>query len=262
MGLVLIASHRAQRLAQLQMDFVAAVSHELRTPLTVICSAAENIVDGLVDGKQQLTQYGSVIRNRGRQLALLVDQVLLFASTQEGRSRYQLRPLTVSQILETVLSNTSALVERGGVTIEQQVAADLPQVMGDLPAVSQCLQNLIVNAVKYGGEGRWIGIRARLEEPGNRPEVEISVQDRGTGIRSAHLPHTFEPFYRSPEVNAAQIHGTGLGLTLARRITEAMVEGLRSPARPVLAVLSHYTWCRLLKALYPLSGTCGAGFKH
>jgi len=80
---------------------------------------------------------------QGRQLALLVDQVLLFASTQEGRSRYQLRPLTVSQILETVLSNTSALVERGGVTIEQQVAADLPQVMGDLPAVSEAADRLL-----------------------------------------------------------------------------------------------------------------------
>jgi signal transduction histidine kinase len=222
MGLVLIAGHRAQRLARLQMDFVAAVSHELRTPLTVICSAAENIVDGLVDSKQQLTRYGSVIRNQGRQLAGLVDQVLLFASTQEGKSRYQLRPLEVAEILKVVLSNTSALADRSGVTIHQEIVTDLPPVMGDLPAVSQCLQNLIVNAIKYSGDSRWIGIRACWEDSGGRAEVRISVQDKGIGINSADLPHIFEPFYRSAQVEAAQIHGTGLGLTLARRIADAM----------------------------------------
>jgi len=222
MSLVLIASHRAQQLAQLQMDFVAAVSHELRTPLTVICSAAENIVDGLVDSRQQLTRYGSVIGKQGRQLTMLVDQVLLFASTQEGRSRYQLRPLKVADILKSVLTNTATLAEHSGVSIEQDVPAGLPPVMGDLAAVSQCLQNLIVNAVKYRGESRWVGIRARVGQSGARPEVQISVEDKGVGISSADLPHIFEPFYRSPEVRDAQIHGTGLGLTLARRIAEAL----------------------------------------
>ena len=234
MSLVLIASHRAQRLAQLQMDFVAAVSHELRTPLTVICSAAENIVDGLVDSKQQVARYGSVIRNQGRQLTALVDQVLLFASTQDARHRYQVRSLNVHEILKSVLSNTAALAERGGITIEQDVPSTLPQVMADLAVVSQCLQNLIVNALKFSGDSRWIGIRARVEESGARTEVQISIQDKGIGISSADLPHIFEPFYRSPEVNAAQIHGTGLGLTLARRIAEAMGGRITVTSKPGL----------------------------
>ena len=220
MGLVVVASHRAQKLAKLQMDFVASVSHELRTPLTVICSAAENIMDGVVGGKQQLMQYGSVIRNQGRQLTALVDQVLLFASTQDARSRYQLRPITVAGVLESVLNNTATLVERAGVIVEKDVPPDLPQILGDLPALSQCLQNLIVNAVKYGGNMHWIGIRARFDHDAS--EVLISVQDRGIGISSSELSHIFEPFYRSPQVSAAQIHGTGLGLPLARRIAEAM----------------------------------------
>jgi signal transduction histidine kinase len=152
----------------------------------------------------------------------LVDQVLLFASTQDARGRYQLRPLSMALILQNVLANTATLVERAGVIIEKEVPADLPQVMGDLSALSQCLQNLIVNAVKYGGEMRWIGIRARLEERNGPPEVLISVQDRGIGISNSELAHIFEPFYRSPQVSAAQIHGTGLGLPLAKRIAEAM----------------------------------------
>jgi len=69
------------QLAKLQMDFVASVSHELRTPLAVICSAADNIADGVVEGKEQLTRYGVVIRNQTRQITELVNEILLFANS-------------------------------------------------------------------------------------------------------------------------------------------------------------------------------------
>jgi two-component system, OmpR family, sensor histidine kinase SenX3 len=73
LAMLIVSSNRAQRLAKLQMDFVTAVSHELRTPLTVISSAADNITHGVVEGKEQLRQYGSVIGNQARQLSGLVE---------------------------------------------------------------------------------------------------------------------------------------------------------------------------------------------
>jgi len=152
-----------------------------------------------------------------------VKQILLFASTQNGTNRYALRPLEVSGILQTVRNNVAVLVEGTGFNIEQQVQAGLPFVMGDLSALSHCLQNLISNAVKYSGRNRWIGISASVHAAKNRhKEVRISVQDHGSGINSSELPHIFEPFYRSPKVVDAQIHGTGLGLAVAKRIAEAM----------------------------------------
>jgi signal transduction histidine kinase len=212
------------QLAKLQMDFVASISHELRTPLAVIRSAAENIADGVVEGKDQLARYGSVIRNQSRQMTDLVNQILAFVSTRERTSHYILQPLQVSEIVNSAVENTAELARAAGFVVEQHVEPDLPGVMGDLAALSRCLQNLLVNAIKYGAQARWVSIRAFREKTRHlsHGEVGISVQDRGMGIDKADLQHIFEPFYRSPAVRDAQIHGTGLGLPLARSIAEAM----------------------------------------
>jgi signal transduction histidine kinase len=223
MAMLIITSQRAQRLAKLQMDFVTAVSHELRTPLTIISSAADNIAHGVVEGKQQLAQYGSVIGSQARQLFALVEQILLFASARGGQQQYSVRPLSAAEIIDRALLSTSGLIRAAQFTVEREADSNLPPVMGDLAALSQCLQNLITNALKYGAAERWIGVRARVGEGGaGGKEVQISISDRGIGIGPKDLPRIFEPFYRSPSVTAAQIHGTGLGLPLAKSIAEAM----------------------------------------
>jgi signal transduction histidine kinase len=222
-AMLIVASSRTQRLAKLQMYFVTAVSHELRTPLTVIRSAADNLADGVVEGKEQLAQYGSVIGDQARKLSGLVEQILTFRAVHEGNQGYELRALDVGDIVDDALASTSEMLKEAQVDLEKGVAPNLPVVLGDLSALSRCLQNLVTNALKYGGEQRWIGIRARaVERNADRMEVQISVEDRGMGIDSSDLAHIFEPFYRSPLVVAAQIHGTGLGLPLAKSIVETM----------------------------------------
>jgi signal transduction histidine kinase len=172
----------------------------------------------------------------------LVDQILLFASTKDRRSKYNLRPLQVSQIIEDVVEMTAELAREKGFLVEQHIEPGLPAVMGEITALSQCLRNLVVNAMKYSGESRWIGINAYLQvtrKGRTDREVQITVTDRGIGIDSTELPHIFEPFYRSPKVSAMQIHGTGLGLSLARRIAEALQGRLTVVSEP--AVGSAFT---------------------
>jgi len=210
------------QMARMQMDFAASVSHELRTPLAVLCSAVDNIADGVVTGQEQLAKYGTVIRNQSRQINGLVNQVILFVSTQDGKGRYTLEPLAVSEVVDAAVTGTAELIRKAGFTLEQYIGPDLPKILGDPIALSQCLQNLIINALKYGDQGRWIAIRASAEGGRDHAEIRISVQDRGTGIERSELHQIFEPFYRARAAVAGQIHGTGLGLPIAKSLAEAM----------------------------------------
>ena len=227
MALIVMASRRAHKLAKLQLDFVASVSHELLTPLAAIYCSGQNAKDGLLQAKNDVIEHGSMITAQTRQLIDLVKEILFFASAESGTNRYSLRPLRVTEILQCVRKDVAVLVESAGFTVEESLVEELPFVMGDLRALSHCLQNLIANAVKYSGKSRWIGISASVHDAGKEyEEVRISVQDQGVGISSSDLLHIFEPFYRSAKSVDAQIHGTGLGLAVAKRIAEAMGGGL------------------------------------
>jgi two-component system sensor histidine kinase SenX3 len=215
--MITVSSQRAQRLAAQQMEFVAAVSHELRTPLAVIRSAGENLADGVIRDEQQIRKYGDLVRNEGRRLTEMVEQTLELAGIQSGQRGFALRPIRVRSLIDDVLESAGSLVEDAGVRVEIEIPETLPPVLGDEPALRRVFQNLIANAIKYGERGRWLGVRA---DAAGR-EVIVSVSDRGIGIAPAEQARIFEPFYRTPDVVAAQIHGAGLGLSVVKRIVEA-----------------------------------------
>jgi two-component system phosphate regulon sensor histidine kinase PhoR len=115
-----------------------------------------------------------------------------------------------------------AEIDRAGVNVELSVADNLPSVVGDVSALKSALQNLISNAVKYGGDARWLRVSAKLNAGiGTRPQVLFTVEDRGLGIEPEDRKHIFEPFYRGRDAVSRQIQGSGLGLNLVLRIAEA-----------------------------------------
>ena len=216
---LIVSAQRAQRLARLQMEFVAGVSHELRTPLAVICSAGDNLADGLVSGGEQARRYGALIRNEARRLTEMVEQILAFAGAQAGRVKYHFQPVAIGSVIERVAAGLQMAAQEAGVTLEVHVDPGAPPVLADSPALAQAVRNLVSNALKYAGAGKWVGVRAQAADGGQW--VEIRVEDRGPGIPPADLPHIFEPFYRGRNAGDAQIHGAGLGLTLAKGVVEA-----------------------------------------
>jgi two-component system sensor histidine kinase SenX3 len=217
MALLVLSTRRAQELARQQMEFVAAVSHELRTPLAVIRSAGDNLADGVVHDEQQVRKYGDLVRNEGRRLTEMVEQILEFAGIQSGQRGFALGPVPLLPMLHDVVESSRALLDQAGITVEYAIADPLPPVLGEEAALRRVFQNLVGNAIKYGRAGGWIGIRARH----SGREIHVTVADHGSGIQPGEQPRIFEPFYRSPDVVAAQIQGAGLGLSLVRRIVEA-----------------------------------------
>ena len=220
MFLVLITTRRLRGLAAMQMDFVASISHELRTPLAAILAAGQNLTDGFAPVR---SHYGSLITTQARQLVDLVDQILLFTAMKDGKKKYQLTAVTINDVMDGLRKTTLIILAADGFDVELRIDEDLPPVLADRQALVRCLRNLIENAVKYSGDSRWIGISAEFEEPGN-PEagIRITVADHGVGIAPSELQHICEPFYRGSRAIAAQIHGSGLGLSVVTHIVNEM----------------------------------------
>lgn len=215
-----VSTRRAQRLAQQQLGFVAGVTHELRTPLAVICSAGENLEHGIVDTPEKAAQYGQVIRREGRRLTEMIERVLEFGGAQSGKQRYDFRPIDLAAIIENAVAASQSQIREKNFQLETSITPNLPQVKGDSAALRRALQNLISNAMKYDGKRRWARVSAE-QSPDTPNEIQVAVADRGMGIEAEDIPHIFEPFYRGREAVAAQIEGSGVGLSIVKQIVEA-----------------------------------------
>jgi signal transduction histidine kinase len=222
-GLIIVSSRRAQELARQQMEFVAAVSHELRTPVSVIGAAAGNLADGVVGDPQRVRKYGETIQGEARRLAETVERVLQLAGIAAGRAAAAPAPIHPAELIHDSLGACRAEIDAAGVQVETEVSETIPYVLGDVTALRSALQNLISNAVKYGGDARWLRVTARPSgTAGDKADgVRFTVEDRGLGIDPDDRKHIFEPFYRGREAVSKQIHGSGLGLNLVHRIAEA-----------------------------------------
>jgi signal transduction histidine kinase len=223
-------SRRTQRLADLQMNFVAGVSHELRTPLSVIHTAGFNLEGKLANDPDQVRKYGALIQRESGKLGALVEQILRFAGARAGQVLRKREPLAIDDLIQASLP---ADQETSHVAFEKRIAPGLPPVLADEEALTHAIRNLIDNAVKYGATANpWVGISAAPVSGNGGPAVEISVADRGPGIPADERKHIFDAFYRGKRAQNEQVHGTGLGLNLVKRIVEAHGGAIRVESDP------------------------------
>ncbi len=169
-----------------------------------------------------MKRYGDVIAGEGRRLTQMVEQIMEFAGFESGRATLDVRPADLGGIIEEALRGADPLVREHHATIERRGDRRACRRCSSIPsAVSRSLQNLIVNALKYGGAPPAVVVEARRAD-GSRREVSVTVTDNGAGIAARDLPHIFEPFYRGGDATARQIHGSGLGLSLVKRIMDEL----------------------------------------
>jgi signal transduction histidine kinase len=170
-----------------------------------------------VNDEARIRQYGQLVRREGVRLTDLVEQILEFAGLQSGQRTMTAGPVAVATLLRDVAAAAGPIAQPAGIAIDLDIADNLPLVTGDEAALRRVFQNLVGNAMKYGVDAGWIGVRAAF----NAGRLEVRVTDRGIGIAAADQARIFDPFYRAPDVVAAQIQGAGLGLSLVKRIVEA-----------------------------------------
>jgi signal transduction histidine kinase len=221
-GALVRFSRRAQQLAEVQMNFVAGVSHELRTPLTVIRTAAFNLRNELARKPEQVERYGKLIQDESTKLANLVEHILRFASAGAGHVIRAREPIELEALIDETLRSSQAAHQGHSVVVEKQLDPGLPLVLADKLAMKHALQNLVDNALKYGTEqNSWIGVFASAVKDENGSSVEVRVADHGPGIPLDEQPRIFDPFFRGQRALQDQVHGTGLGLNLVKKIVEA-----------------------------------------
>jgi signal transduction histidine kinase len=219
--LFLASAERQRRMARQQMEFVAAVSHELRTPLAVICSAGENLADGVVAEGPQVKRYGVLIETEGRRLGDMVERVMEFAGISAGTAMRARAPVDPAKVVDEAAEAVRHDADDRGVTLNVHRTGALPAVIGDLDALRSAVQNVIGNAVKYSPAGATVDVSTHVQNGGSPGRVHIRVADRGLGIDADDLPHIFKPFYRGRRAVDAQVRGTGVGLSVVRHVVDA-----------------------------------------
>jgi len=235
-GALLRFTRRAQRLARLQMDFVAGISHELRTPLAVIYGAAYNLRGSVAKNPDQVEKYGVLLQQESGRLRDLVEQVLRFSSAEAGSVIREREPISVHDLIEQAMDASKSVIQGAHCVVEKNIDNELPIVLGDPIALKHALQNLVANAAKYGRNNsgsNWIGVSATSRNGNTDLSVEIRVADRGQGIPTDEKDHVFDAFFRGRRAIQDQIHGTGLGLNLVKKIIEAHGGSVRVESEPM-----------------------------
>jgi signal transduction histidine kinase len=219
--MLLMAAHRSQDLARQQIEFVAGVSHELRTPLAVLKSVGDNLADGVITGKVRTREYGVLVSREVHRLASIVDNALEYAGIQSGRRKYEMQETSPLAVLMVVLRECEGMIGQAEMVLDLSVADQLPKILAEQAALQVAIQNIITNAIKYGKDGKWLGIRLATELRADGESVVYVVSDRGIGIEPEDRGKIFDAFYRGKNTRGLQIQGSGLGLSLAAHIVRA-----------------------------------------
>jgi len=209
------------RLQQLHFkdQFLTNMSHELRTPLNSIIGFSEVMQDqlfGPLNEKQQ--KYMDNILTSARHLLNLINDILDLAKVEAGKEELELFKVVLREVLEgsMTLLKEKAMKHNLNLDLEIMPEADI-EIEADERKLKQVMLNLLSNAVKFTPEGGSIWVKARKV---NSKNIEISVRDTGIGIRPEDIQKLFKEFTQLESVYTKQYEGTGLGLTLSKRLVE------------------------------------------
>lgn len=204
----------------LKTQFLANISHDLRTPLTAIITHAEIIRDGILGelGERQRESIVGIITG-GRQLLGMVGEILTYARGAANQLTLTRTDFAIGEVITQVSALNESLAARKGLTLTVDVTPGLPSVRADREKILHVISNLLGNAIDFTPAGGTVWVAARCPDSQDR-EVVVEVGDTGIGIAAEHHDLIFREFAQVDSSASRQHHGTGLGLTIARKIVE------------------------------------------
>ncbi len=211
----------AERANKAKSDFLATMSHEIRTPLHGVIGFVSLLKQTGLSGDQK--EIVGSIEQSSRLLLALVSDVLDVSRIEAGRLILEIRPINLRQHLESICRGAELEARQRGLDFRSELDSSLPEVvLADSLRINQILGNLIGNALKFTEKGH-ISLSVRATQPTRqRCELHFSVADTGIGISPAQQQHLFQPFTQADSSLSRKYGGTGLGLTIVRRLCELM----------------------------------------
>jgi signal transduction histidine kinase/CheY-like chemotaxis protein len=198
-------------------EFLASMSHELRTPLNAVIGFSDVLLEkmfGDINPRQE--EYLHDIRNSGRHLLELINEILDLSKVEAGRMELELGSVSVVEIVEHGVAMTRERAFQHGISIELDLEAPGDRIWADELKLKQVVLNLLSNAVKFTGDGGSVVVTSRTI----RGEAHVTVRDTGFGVPEADQERIFDAFQRGARSGRGSAEGTGLGLTLSKRIVE------------------------------------------
>lgn len=215
------ARDKANAANDAKSNFLGVISHELRTPMNGVLGAAQLLSATRLETTQR--EYLSIIRNSGDNLLSLLNDILDMTKIEAGKMNFEVVDIVIDGLNKRITGPFEAQAEAKGLTFVTTVEGEIPTVVrGDPLRVCQVVQNLLSNAVKFteAGEIHYLVRGHRVSD--QRVRFEFVVQDSGAGIAAADLERLFMPFTQVDTSSTRRFGGTGLGLTIARRMANIM----------------------------------------
>jgi len=209
-------NERLQQASKAKSDFLANMSHELRTPMNAILGFVEMVLDGIYgevppDLKEPLTD----IQTNGKHLLHLINDVLDLSKIEAGRMELALAEYSVQDVVDTVRASLQSLAREKGLGFTAAAQDDIPVAFGDGKRITQCLVNLVGNALKFSKRGNVV---VWVEQQGDN--LLYRVSDTGIGIPENELENIFGEFQQVDTAITREFSGTGLGLNITKKFVE------------------------------------------